>query len=138
MATISELETPKKSVKKKGPRKKLACKDDYCRVCNVNFKIQRGSSKCSTENLFQVSGRKESKGLVLANACQRLGLDVVKSDHLSDRVCRPCGRKIRNAVANFEFLKTHSENRPSGSGVCESDDGDETTPREKHVNCPQR
>ena len=132
MATIHVLETPKKSVKRKGPQPKTDCKDDYCRVCNVNFKIQFGSSKCSTENLYKQSDRKESKGLILTNAWKRIGLGVHKSDHLSHRVCRPCGRKIRNAVDNYDFLKTHLETRSQSElGLCDSVNEDETTSRQK-------
>ena len=29
----------------------------------------------------------------------------MKCPDLSERVCRPCGRKIRNAVENFSFIK---------------------------------
>ncbi len=87
--------TPKKIVKRKGRNPKPKCKDDYCRICNVDFKIQ--------------SGRKESKGLVLATACQFLGLHVLKNDHLSDRVCQPCARKIKNAKDNLEFLRSNLE-----------------------------
>ncbi len=104
--------TPKKIVKRKGRNPKPKCKDDYCRICNVDFKIQFGNSTGSTENLFKESGRKESKGLVLATACQFLGLHVPKNDHLSDRVCQPCARKIKNAKDNLEFLRSNLESRP--------------------------
>ena len=73
-----------------------------------------GNSKCPTENLFKESGRKECKGVILATVCQDLGLDVRRADHLSDRVCRSCARKIRNAKENLDFLKSHlTESRAS-------------------------
>ena len=43
--------------------------------------------------------------MILANACGLLGLRVVECSDLSERVCRPCGRKIRNAVESFCFIK---------------------------------
>ena len=79
-----------KIVKRKGRNPKPKCKDGYCQICTVDFKIQFRNSTGSTDNLFKESGRKESKGLVLATACQFLSLHVPKNDHLSDRVCQPC------------------------------------------------
>ena len=78
--------TPKKHIKKKGRPLKARCKDDFCRVCNLDFLVQQGNSKCSTENLFKESGRKESKGIVLAHVFRSIGLDIAKTDQLSDRV----------------------------------------------------
>ena len=110
----SANDTPKKYVKKKGRPPKTKCKDDFCRICNLDFLVQLGNSKCSTENLFKESGRKECKGVILATVCQDLGLDVRRADHLSDRVCRSCARKIRNAKENLDFLKSHlTESRAS-------------------------
>jgi hypothetical protein len=105
--------TPQKCVKKKGRPPKVKCKDDFCRICNLDFKVQLGNSKIATENLFtcKVPGREERKRLVLATMCQSLGLGVFKADHLTDRVCRPCARRIRNAKENLDFLKTNLENR---------------------------
>ena len=105
--------TPKKAVKKKGRKPKPESKDDCCRVCNVNFKIHYGISKCSTENLFKPSERKENKGEVLAEACERLGFPILKTEDSSDRVCRICSRKIRNAVENVNFLKLRLERKES-------------------------
>ena len=56
------------------------------------------SSYISTENLFNPSKRKDSKGEVLAQIRQKVGIEVVnpKCDKHSSRVCNPCVRKIRN------------------------------------------
>jgi hypothetical protein len=63
--------TQQKCAKKKGRPPKVKCKDDFCRICNLDFKVQLGNSKIATENLFtcKESGREERKGLVLATTC---------------------------------------------------------------------
>ena len=57
---------------------------------SVLSKALTGVRGISTENLFKESGRKESKGLILAMVCQSIGLNVRKNDQLFDGVCRPC------------------------------------------------
>ena len=56
------------------------------------------SSYISTEDLCNPSNRKDCKGDVLAQICQKVGIEVVnpKCDKHSSRVCNPCARKIRN------------------------------------------
>ena len=103
--------TPKKVVRKKGRKPKPESKDDYCRICNLNFKVQYGNSKFSTENLFKPSERKENKGQVLAEICKQLGFPILKTEDSSDRVCRICSRKIRNAIENVEFLGSRLERK---------------------------
>ena len=52
--------------------------NDYCRVCNCNFKVQFGVSgkkgSISFENIYKPSERKDSLGVVLANVCQDVGI----------------------------------------------------------------
>ena len=53
---------------------------DRCRLCNCNFKVKFGnlkSSHISTEILFNPSKRKDCKGEVLAQVCQKVGIEVV-------------------------------------------------------------
>ena len=95
-------ETPKKLVKRSP--------NDACRICKCNLKIEYGAVRVSYENLFKPSERKESKGLLLSRACKIVGLPVKKSLLLSERICRPCGRKIRNVYENFTFLKDNLSN----------------------------
>lgn len=104
--------TPKKPIKR-GPKSEESV-NDYCRICKTSFKVF-GGSKSSFENLFKPSQRKESKGLILAVACKIIGIHVFKSPNLSERVCRPCGRKIRNAADNLTFIREriHKENANS-------------------------
>lgn len=106
MSAGKTSETPKKSSKQGRKPKPDSC-DDYCRVCECNFKIEQGnfSSKTSFENIFKPSQRKESKGLILAGALNSLDLVVCQSPGHSERVCRPCGRKIRTAAEIYSFLK---------------------------------
>ena len=50
---------------------------DQFRLCSCNFKVKFGNlsqtSCISTENLFNPSQRKDSKGHVLAQICQKVG-----------------------------------------------------------------
>ena len=97
-------ETPKKIVKRTGRKAKEASANDACRFCNSNLKAVCGS-KPSFENLFKPSGRQDSQNLILANACESIGFELNRSETLSDRVCKPCGRKIRNAAELYKFVK---------------------------------
>ena len=96
-------ETPKKPVKR-GRKPKEETINDFCRLCNCALKREFGDFEkieyISTENLFKESNRKDCSSRPLAELCEELiETPVVKSDHLSDRVCKPCGRKVRNAHA---------------------------------------
>ena len=96
-------ETPKKPVKR-GRKPKEETINDFCRLCNCALKRKFGDFEkieyISTENLFKESNRKDCSSRPLAELCEELiETSVVKSDHLSDRVCKPCGRKVRNAHA---------------------------------------
>ena len=58
--------------------------------------------------------------------CQRLASPLALLQHrsqtLSERVCRPCGLKIRNAAELYNFIKRYvSSDRPEG----EQDDGEQ-------------
>ena len=106
---MADNNTPKKPAK----RNTSSSVNDLCRICKCNLKIEFGSGRVSFENLFKASGRKESKGLILSQACEIVGLPVQKSPLLSERICRPCGRKIRNVHENFTFLKDKLDNSES-------------------------
>ena len=92
---------------------------DQCRLCSCNFKVKFGNlnqtSYISTENLFNPSQRKDCKGQVLAQICQKVGLEVVKCDKYSSRVCNPCARKIRNLGSLHSFVKKSIEGEISKS-----------------------
>ena len=64
-----------------------------------------GGKNVSFENIFKPSRRQESLDLILADACESIGFKLVRCKNLSDRVCRPSGNKIRNAVELYNFVK---------------------------------
>ena len=91
---------------------------DRCRLCDCNFKVQFGNLKSShicTENLFNPSKRKDCKGEVLAQVCQKVGIEVVKCDKYSSRVCNPCARKIRNLGSLYSFVQESIHDKISKS-----------------------
>ena len=79
--------------------------NDYCRVCNCNFKVQFGVSakkgSISFENIYKPSERKDSLGVVLAND----NIPIAKDSLKSNKVCNPCGRKIRNLGTLYDFVR---------------------------------
>ena len=85
--------------------------NDSCRICKSSFKVKFGNIPgkqvySSSENLFRPSQRKDSLGIVLAEVCSRVGLVLLHDPATySDRVCNPCGRKIRSLGQLFEFVK---------------------------------
>ena len=87
--------------------------NDSCRICKSSFKVKFGNISgkqvySSSENLFKSSQRKDSPGVVLAavEVCSRVGLVFLHDLVIySDRVCNPCGRKIRSLGQLFEFVK---------------------------------
>ena len=89
------METPKKPVKKRVNQAK-----DCCRMCKCSFNVKYGtgnSGRISTQNLYVASNRDGSRGEVLASMCENIGVTFIKPPSLSERVCLPCGRKIRNS-----------------------------------------
>ena len=91
---------------------------DRCRLCNCNFKVKFGnlkSSHISTENLFNPSKRKDCKGEVLAQVCQKVGIEVVKCDEYLSQVCNPCARKIRNLGSLYSFVQESIQGKISKS-----------------------
>ena len=73
----------------------------------------------STENIFAVSKRKEYsdkpefRGLenkISSQLCAELGFNVAKSDKLSDRICKPCGRSLRSTYCFYKRLKSVEKN----------------------------
>ena len=92
--------------------------NDRCRLCNCDFKIKFGnlkSSHISTENLSNPSKRKDCKGEILAQICQKVGIEVVKCDKYSSRVCNPCARKIRNLGSLYSFVQKSIQSENSKS-----------------------
>lgn len=110
-------ETPKKSVPKKGRKRKGQETSQFCRICYRPFVISYGNfptsrtGYISTENIFTVP---QKKGLTksLAWYLEFLGFHLDLGEQFSTRVCSPCGTKVRTAAATVEVLKTNL-NRPA-------------------------
>ena len=112
--------TPRKPAKR-GPKPKEGSANDKCRLCFINLKQKFGdfetvkSLRISTANLFKPSTQAGCQNNdTLADFCSRIGLDVVKSSTLSERVCQSCARKARNAVQPVNEFIASSLNRNTG------------------------
>lgn len=84
---------------------------EICRFCECCFKVKFGNisqpgkqGHLSSENLFKPSHRKDCRGVILADLCQAVGIALTKDPNTSERVCNPCGRKIRNLHSLYEFV----------------------------------
>ena len=102
-ATECRRATPTKTCKRGRKPNVNIQKNSSCRFCGANF--TSGGGRASFENLFLPSGRVESAGLILARCCGSIGLRLTRNENLSERVCRPCGRKIRNAAQLYSFIE---------------------------------
>ena len=128
---MSSKNTPKKLAKPKcGRPPTLKANDDtsnHCRICKCLFKLQYGNDEkmkhVSTENLFKPSMRKGVKErCTLADMCLAIGIPILMHKDFSTRVCKPCGRKIRNAnecynVANESPMNVTPKTSPTTSPV---------------------
>ena len=102
--------TPTKICKRgRKPNVNVIKKNSSCRFCGVNF--TSGGLRASFENLFSPPGRVEIAGLILTHCCISVGL------RLSERVCRPCGRKIRNAAELYSFIEKGLSNTNVEKGL---------------------
>ena len=70
----------------------------------VELTFLPGEDQLQIKNLFSPSGRVESAELNLAHCCGSIGLRLTRNENLSERVCRPCARKIRNAAQLYSFI----------------------------------
>ena len=103
-------ETPKKSASASRENPK-----EECRFCRTKLVIRYGRvAYISTENIFTISKRKpEFRGFenkTSSQLCAELGFNVAKSEKLSDRICKPCGRNLRNTYCFYKRLKSVEEN----------------------------
>ena len=108
MAASSGGFTTKKLAKRGGGRKPAKESNDHCRICKCCFAIV-GAPKCSTENLFLPSGRRECVGSVLSDILSAIdvNLKLEKEPGKSDRVFRACARKTRIAAEHIAFIRSH-------------------------------
>ena len=94
--------TPTK-ICKRGRKAKEGNQNKNCRFCGTIF--EAAGRRVSFQNLFSPTSREESPGLILAECCGTIGLPVTKNPNLSERVCTPCSRKIRNAAELYRFVE---------------------------------
>jgi ribosomal protein L32 len=78
--------------------------NEFSRICSCEFKVKSGNllkiPYLSTQNLFKPSIRDgKQQQHTLAEMCKEIG-----SYSLSDRVCKPCGRKIKTTYEYFTFI----------------------------------
>ena len=88
-------------------KKRVNQANDCCRMCKCSFNVRYGTGKSgrmSTQNLYAASNRDGSRGEVLVSMCENISVTFIKSPSLSERVCFPCGRKIRNLCKLFVVL----------------------------------
>ena len=107
-------ETPKKSASASRENPK-----EECGFCRTKLVIRYGRvAYISTEKIFTISKRKdysdkpEFRGLenkTWSQLCAELGFNVTKSDKLSDRICKPHGRNLRNTYCFYKRLKSVEE-----------------------------
>ena len=121
---------------------------DNCRLCKVSFKIQFGNlpkqRHSSSENIFRPSKRKECFVVVLSEIFRQVGFSLVQdSSRFSDRVCNPCGRKIRNLGQLYHFVKnaTAMKSTPVKTSKRNLDTPDKASPpwrksKSVHVSSP--
>ena len=77
-------------------------------MCKCSFYVKYGTGKSGcmfTQNLYKASNRDCSRGELLASMCENIGVIFMKSPSLSERVCHPCSRKIRNLCKLFVGIK---------------------------------
>ncbi|CAB4023887.1 Hypothetical predicted protein, partial [Paramuricea clavata] len=102
------MNTPTKKARK-GRKPKVESVNDFCRLCSCSFKIIYGDFKkiwyISTENLFAHSKDFEGGKQTLQELGINLGFYFEKSSTKSERVCKSCARKIRNAHELYYFIK---------------------------------
>ena len=91
-------------------------KGEYCRLIRVSviivgyvqfrlkLNLEASLESNSWENLFRPSKQKECFGVVSTEIWKEVGLPFVHFMQYSDRVCNPCGWKIRNFGASFTSL----------------------------------
>ena len=127
-------ETPKKSASASRENPK-----EECKFCRTKLVIIYGRvAYISTENIFTISKRKEYsdkpefRGLenkTSSQLCAELGFNVAKSDILSDRICKPCGRNLRNTYRFYKRQKSVEENDRANAEA-----SDKTAETERRVN----
>ena len=102
-------------------------------VMQMSFKVKFGefakTSYISSENIFKTLTTSKT-ALTLQELLSDLGFLLEKSRKSSDRVCKACARKVRNAHELFCFIKTALLNREEATSETVEDykDGEDDAP----------
>ena len=100
----SRVETPKKAVKGRKPKEE--CANDFCRLCKCALKLKfwnfEKTTDVSSEQVFKPSTKSDK---TLYEHVLDLNISLERTPALSERVCKSCGRKIRNASSLFVWIK---------------------------------
>lgn len=117
----------------------MALPNDNCRVCKCSLKTKYGTTcgRISTENLFKCSKRTGCEGSRLSDICAGVNIELLRDPKLySERVCNPCGRKIRNLGQLFTLIKK-SVNVDSSDTALETQYRDKPTAK-RSLNTPEK
>ena len=96
---------------------------DSCRICKSSFKLKFGSLIGKqfyfwSQNVFKLSQRKDSFGIVLADVCRQVGLVLLQDPEVfSDRVSNPYGCKIVSLGHLFKLVKVATFPTRSGTPI---------------------
>lgn len=99
--SAANVNTPKKKVIKSGRKASEKVPDDFCRICKCSFQLKKVAS-------VQLNREENIDGanVLLASLCESIcGFNPKHNNCLSNRVCKSCGRKIRNLGLFCEQLK---------------------------------
>ena len=120
--------TPTKPVKR-GRKPNPDSPNDHCRFCQFSLKSKFGNfnqtSYISTENIFRRSEKEDSKGFLLSELYKSLGVSVVRSSTLSDRMIWMRCWFPHNVLSIIRYIITYcntiiaflaNQNFPSVSG----------------------
>ena len=93
--------TPTKKVTKLCRSASEKVPDDFCRICKCSFKLKKVASL-----KFNKEENIDGANVFLADLCESIcALNPKYDNYLSNRVCKSCGRKIRNLGLFCEQLK---------------------------------
>ena len=71
----------------------------------VELTFLQGEDQPYLKIYFRRREELKGAGLNLAHCCGSIGLQLTRNENLSERVCRPCARKIRNAAQLYSFIE---------------------------------